>query len=81
MHKWHGVSIEEISDDGNPGTFNAFTYGGFWCGLFTLIGDIGKGALPVTLCASLTDTLSPVFAAVMAAPVFSDVHLSAELSL
>lgn len=32
--------------------------------------DIGKGALPVALCTSLTDTLSPVFAAVMAAPVF-----------
>lgn len=70
LRKWRGVSIEEISDDGNPGTFNAFTYGGFWCGLFTLIGDIGKGALPVALCASLTDTFSPAFAAVMAAPVF-----------
>ena len=70
LRKWRGVSIEEISDDGNPGTFNAFTYGGFWCGIFTLIGDIGKGALPVVLCASLTDTFSPAFAAVMAAPVF-----------
>ncbi len=37
------------SRDDNPGTANAFLYGGFWCGLLTLIGDLLKGALPV-LC-------------------------------
>ena len=37
------------SGDHNPGTANAFLYGGFWCGLFTLIFDILKGFLPVFL--------------------------------
>lgn len=37
----------EGSRDGNPGTANAFMYGGFWCGLLTLMGDLLKGALPV----------------------------------
>lgn len=37
----------ERSRDKNPGTANAFMYGGFWCGLLTLLCDIGKGFLPV----------------------------------
>lgn len=37
------------SEDGNPGTVNAFRYGGFWCGLITLCGDLLKGFLPVFL--------------------------------
>lgn len=39
----------ENSRDQNPGTANAFMYGGFWCGILTLICDIGKGFLPVFL--------------------------------
>lgn len=35
------------SKDRNPGTANAFRYGGFWCGLITLTGDVLKGFLPV----------------------------------
>ena len=35
------------SPDKNPGTMNAFTYGGFRCGVFTLCGDLFKGFLPV----------------------------------
>ena len=37
------------SVDRNPGTANAFMYGGFWCGLCTLIFDLLKGFLPVYL--------------------------------
>ena len=37
------------SADGNPGTANAFLYGGFWCGLLTLCGDLLKGFLPVQM--------------------------------
>ena len=37
------------SPDGNPGTFNAFKYGGFACGVLTLCGDLLKGFLPVYL--------------------------------
>ena len=37
------------STDKNPGTVNAFQYCGFWCGIFTLAGDLAKGFLPVYL--------------------------------
>ena len=39
----------ENSKDHNPGTANAFMYGGFWCGLWTLLFDIMKGFAPVFL--------------------------------
>lgn len=35
--------------DHNPGTANAFRYGGIWCGVLTLCGDLLKGYLPVRL--------------------------------
>ena len=59
------------SKDHNPGVANAFLYGGFRCGVCTLLGDVGKGFLPVFL---LTRTI-PVqsmhwtFALALAAPV------------
>ena len=37
------------SKDQNPGTANAFLYGGFWCGILTLVADLLKGFLPVYL--------------------------------
>lgn len=42
-------AIIEESPDKNPGTFNAFRYGGFACGVLTLCGDLLKGFLPVYL--------------------------------
>lgn len=39
--------ITAESKDKNPGTANAFTYGGFWCGFLTLCADLLKGFLPV----------------------------------
>lgn len=39
--------VIECSRDKNPGTANAFMYGGFLCGLLTLICDIGKSFVPV----------------------------------
>lgn len=39
----------ERSRDGNPGTANAFVYGGFLCGVLTLACELAKGALPVLL--------------------------------
>ena len=60
------------TEDGNPGTFNAFEKGGFWCGLFVLLGDLGKAFLPVYLytrtpeCALIPCSLMLV----MWAPVF-----------
>ncbi len=48
---FHREKALECSKDGNPGTANAFLYGGFWCGTLTLICDLGKGFLPVFLFA------------------------------
>ncbi len=61
-----------MSPDHNPGTANAFRYGGFWCGLLTLVCDLLKGFLPVFLYMAYiglepTDGLS--FALMMATPV------------
>ena len=59
------------SRDGNPGTANAFMYGGFFCGLFTIIFELLKGFMPVFLYlrkdALLFTDLGIAF--VMAAPV------------
>ena len=48
---FRGVDVQTESEDGNPGTFNAFACGGAFCGILVLLADLGKGALPVALCA------------------------------
>ncbi len=68
------VDVTKKSDDGNPGVFNAFTYGGPLCGTFALLLDLLKGALPVMLCASHIGTDSWLFALVVATPVFGHAH-------
>ena len=58
------------SSDGNPGTANAFTNGGFLCGVLTLLGDLGKGFLPVHLFLRCAPDAPLLLAAlVLAAPV------------
>lgn len=62
----------EKSRDRNPGTANAFLYGGFLCGILTLLGDLLKGFIPVHIYMShcrggLISTFSA--ALVLAAPV------------
>lgn len=42
-----GRDVLTESSDGNPGAANAFKYGGFWCGVLTLCGDMAKGFLPM----------------------------------
>ena len=46
---FHKPDMLHDSTDGNPGASNAFTHGGFWCGVVTLAGDLCKGFLPVFL--------------------------------
>ncbi|MCH1983259.1 glycerol-3-phosphate acyltransferase [Ruminococcus sp. OA3] len=65
-----GIDLTAVSDDGNPGTFNAFRYGGALCGILTLLADLLKGYLPVTACRNLLGSGFLLFAFVMAAPVF-----------
>jgi glycerol-3-phosphate acyltransferase PlsY len=57
------------SPDRNPGTANAFTYGGFWCGLLTLCGDLAKGFLPVFFYLHFGGSRGMGLALVLAAPV------------
>lgn len=63
-------NIISESPDNNPGTFNAFQYGGFACGVFTLCGDLLKGFLPVFLYLHHCDNPPGIgFVFVLAAPV------------
>lgn len=62
----------ENSRDKNPGAANAFMYGGFCCGVMTLIFDILKGFLPVFLFIRYMQGVYPAaieIALVLAAPV------------
>ena len=63
------INICELSDDGNPGTYNAFRYGGFICGISVLIAELLKGFIPVFFSAKYIGRESVLFAFVMAAPV------------
>lgn len=64
-----GIDVRELSEDGNPGTFNAFACGGIGCGILTLAAELGKGILPVAMCLRKAGPDSFLFAFVMAAPV------------
>ena len=44
-----GIDVRSLSSDGNPGTANAFFYGGAACGSAVLVCDLLKGFLPVHL--------------------------------
>lgn len=67
--------ITADSSDGNPGAFNAFHNGGFWCGFLTLCFDMLKGFLPVMLYCRGGALLPRLgLTLVMAAPVFGHAH-------
>lgn len=71
---FHKNDASSQAADHNPGVFNAFRYGGFGDGLFSLAGDLGKGFLPV--CLYLLNTPNPVvpgIALVIAAPVIGHI--------
>ena len=67
--------FEECKDK-NPGTSNAYSVGGFWCGTFTLLGDLLKGFFPVFLYVRYvmqTGTPAISFSFVLAAPVIGHI--------
>lgn len=73
---FHREDMVEKSRDKNPGAANAFMYGGFWCGLLTLVCDIGKGFLPVYgyfQGRPVTEMMPLVVAAVILAPVLGHI--------
>lgn len=61
--------VEKISDDGNPGTANAFIQGGVVVGILTLILELSKGIVPVLICSLTMDHTNMAFVAVVASPV------------
>ncbi len=66
---FHKNTILTDSADANPGTANAFVYGGFLCGIFTLLGDLLKGFLPVYLFLHTQHASALPFSFILAAPV------------
>ncbi|MGM9680070.1 MAG: glycerol-3-phosphate acyltransferase [Eubacteriales bacterium] len=70
-----GKDVTDGTKDHNPGTANAFMQGGFWCGVLTLIGDIGKGAAPILLYLTRVPDgrSSYLFPLVLAAPVLGHI--------
>lgn len=69
-----GKDLITDSKDGNPGTSNAFIYGGMACGILTLLGDLIKGVLPVLLYLRMTrGNIDAYFAPVLAAPVLGHI--------
>lgn len=68
--KLMGKDILAESKDANPGTANAFQFGGFFCGLGTLLGDLFKGFFPVWLFLLEPEAAPPLaLSLVAAAPV------------
>lgn len=66
----HKGDIVAKSPDKNPGTANAFTYGGFACGVLTLCFELLKGLIPVWAYLNLHGpTTGYGLTFVMAAPV------------
>lgn len=73
----HRGDILTESEDHNPGTANAFVYGGFACGLLTLLCELLKGYLPVAFCLGREpgEVLHRLaFALVLAAPVIGHIY-------
>lgn len=69
-----GKDLISNSTDGNPGTSNAFIYGGMLCGTLTLLGDLIKGFLPVFLYLYMTRGNTDIYLApVLAAPVLGHI--------
>lgn len=66
---FHKPDLIERSNDHNPGTANAFQYGGFWCGVLTLVCDLLKGFIPVFVFLAGPKPDPIACALVLAAPV------------
>lgn len=63
-----GIDIRELSEDHNPGTFNAFKYAGKRIGILVIIMELLKGFVPVYMAATFLNRENLWFALVIAAP-------------
>ena len=64
-----GIDTTQLSDDNNPGAFNAFKYAGTSVGILVIILELAKGFIPVFFATKALDTGHLLFALVLAAPV------------
>ena len=64
------IDICDVSDDGNPGTANAFKYAGFTAGCSVILLELLKAFLPVFLAMKRVDPSALPFALVMAAALY-----------
>ena len=69
MRLLRGQSLMEASANHNPGSSNAFIYGGAWVGVPSVVCDILKGLVPVALFCRRFGMATPWLALAMAAPV------------
>ena len=60
---FYGKDVEKESEDGNPGTFNAFVCGGVFCGILVLLAAMPAGAT-TSILAEKYD-MEPAFATKM----------------
>ena len=68
-----GKDVTVDTPDSNPGTYNAYTYGGFWCGALTLVCDLLKGFLPVFLYIRVSGVTPLGLVLVMSAPALGHI--------
>lgn len=68
------VDVCAASEDGNPGTANAFLYAGAGCGILVLLCDLAKGFFPVFLAAHSLNPQLPFFSIILAAPVLGHAY-------
>lgn len=68
------IDVRELSEDGNPGTANAFLYSGAFCGVLVLLCELLKGILPIFIGTKVLDITNNGFSFVMAAPVLGHAY-------
>lgn len=69
MRLLRGKSLIQVSANHNPGSSNAFIYGGPRVGVPSVVCDILKGLVPVALFCHRFGLATPLLALAMAAPV------------
>lgn len=69
----HHLDVTEDTEDGNPGTFNAFVRCGVPTGILVLVCELGKAFLPVWAASRRLAMTDPRFALVLMAPVLGHV--------
>lgn len=68
------IDIRPLSDDGNPGTANAFKHAGIPVGICVIFCELSKGFFPVWLACRNVGMEKTIFALIMAAPVLGHAY-------